>query len=193
MRLVTQGGAQSRTAMGAALVLSVLLGWPVAVAAPQASEQHLIKAAFVEKFTRFTQWPVQSSVNDPSKPFHLCVAGADPFAGALDELVRLTPIKGRRAVVRYGLAPTQIEPCNILIVTGANTAQLDAYLARARERAILTIGDAPGLAERGVVINFYQSADRVQFEINHRASREAGLVLSSRLLSLARLVGEVSP
>jgi hypothetical protein len=176
-----------RLALGVCLALSGLTAWP------QASEQQLIKAAFIEKFTRFTDWPTQSSVHDPDKPFELCVAGADPFHGALDELAAITPMKGKRAVVHYGRALDQIDTCNVLFVASSESTRLEAWLARARDRAILTVGDAPGFGERGVMINLYRSDDHVRFEINHGAGRAAGLVLSSRLLSLARLVGEPTP
>jgi hypothetical protein len=182
-----------RWCLAAVASLVALLAWHAAPAASRASEQQLIKAAFVEKFTRFADWPVTSSVNEPGKPFLICVAGPDPFDGALDELAGITPIKGKRAQVRYELEPRQVDACNVLVLTRASSEQLDAYLVRARARAILTIGDAPGFAERGVAINFYQSENRVRFEINHHASRAAGLVLSSRLLTLARLVGEPVP
>ena len=47
-----------------------------------------------------------------------------------------------------------------------------------------------GIGEAGVMINFYRRDDKVRFEINARAAERNGLRISSKLLKLARVVGE---
>jgi hypothetical protein len=38
------------------------------------------------------------------------------------------------------------------------------------------------------MINFVLENDRVQFEVNHKAAEQAGLKISSKLLSVAKFV-----
>jgi hypothetical protein len=52
---------------------------------------------------------------------------------------------------------------------------------------ILTIGDAPGFAKRGGIINFTLEENRVRFEVNVEAAKNAVLTISSRLLALAKI------
>jgi hypothetical protein len=55
-------------------------------------------------------------------------------------------------------------------------------------KPILTVSDTKGFAEKGVLINFYMMGDKIKFEINEKAVHESGLVMSYRLLNLARIV-----
>ena len=60
-------------------------------------------------------------------------------------------------------------------------------LARAREANVLSVGEAEGFISRGGVINFYSEQDTVRFEISQKAAERAGIKLSARLLSVARV------
>ncbi len=53
---------------------------------------------------------------------------------------------------------------------------------------ILTIGDSPNFARRGGIINFILVDDKVRFEINVEAAKQANINISSRLLSLAKII-----
>jgi hypothetical protein len=54
--------------------------------------------------------------------------------------------------------------------------------------SVLTVGDCKGFAEQGGMINFVLENDRVQFEVNRKAAEQAGLKISSKLLSVAKSV-----
>lgn len=68
------------------------------------------------------------------------------------------------------------------------TDEADRYLRVARERPILTVGDATDFTQAGGIIQFVIVEDTVRFEINLEAAERVGLKLSSRLLALARNV-----
>jgi hypothetical protein len=53
---------------------------------------------------------------------------------------------------------------------------------------VLVVGESAGFAQAGGMMNFVMDGSRVRFEVNLRAATRAGLKLSSRLLSMARLV-----
>ncbi len=188
---LTHDGTRLRGTVSQRLqALCLLLG---AITAPpvlaETGQEHLIKAAFIEKFTRFTDWPDLPSAGDPRQPFVLCVAGTDPVARALDDLTTLTEIKDRRAIVRRDVTPATVENCHVLFISGSESDRLPIWIAYLRGKPILTVGDTPGFGERGVIVNFVMQDKRVHFEINHAAGQAAGLSISSRLLSLARVVG----
>jgi hypothetical protein len=46
----------------------------------------------------------------------------------------------------------------------------------------------PGFAKSGGMINFVLEDNRVRFEVNVKAAKDADLNISSRLLALARIV-----
>jgi hypothetical protein len=53
---------------------------------------------------------------------------------------------------------------------------------------VLTVGDTEGFTEAGGMINLTIVDQRVHFEINPDAARRAGMKISSKLLSLAKIV-----
>jgi hypothetical protein len=55
------------------------------------------------------------------------------------------------------------------------------------------VGDTDGFVQQGGMINFVLVNNRVQFEVNRWAIEVAGLKISSKLLSVAKLVVNQEP
>ena len=53
---------------------------------------------------------------------------------------------------------------------------------------VLTIGEMPGFARHGGIINLTLEDSKVRFEVNVEAAKEAELNISSRLLALAKII-----
>jgi hypothetical protein len=150
--------------------------------------EYQLKAEFIERFTRFIDWPAQSAAE--TSPFVICVFGNDPFGPYLRTLAETRRIKGRSVVVRQtneedlaGLAD-----CDLVFIAASQRKNLSRILAVTSRRPILTIGDGPGFAEAGVLINFYNVGDRVRFEVNSDAAEQSGLRIGSKLMKLAKIV-----
>ena len=58
---------------------------------------------------------------------------------------------------------------------------------------MLLVGEQDGFATQGGLINFYLEQNRVRFEINPGEARRREVRISSKLLGLARIVGEEAP
>ncbi|HTE12268.1 MAG TPA: YfiR family protein, partial [Chitinophagaceae bacterium] len=54
-------------------------------------------------------------------------------------------------------------------------------------RNILTVSEAPDFSKEGGMIRFFTTENKIKLQINPDASREAGLVISSKLLRLAAI------
>src|SRR5947208_2904068 len=67
-------------------------------------------------------------------------------------------------------------------------SNLSEVILSVRALPILTIGDTPGFAKSGGMINLILENNRVRFEVNVKAAKDADLNISSRLLALARIV-----
>ena len=93
--------------------------------------------------------------------------------------------------VRYITAVDEIGKTNILFISNSENKNLKNILEYTNNKPILTIGESKGFAEKGVLINFYLSENKVRFEINESAVRETGLYMSFRLLSLAKIVNPI--
>jgi hypothetical protein len=150
--------------------------------------EYEVKAEFLERFTRFVEWPAGSTVQDATTPFVIGVYGTNPFGSYLAKVARDRRIKGKPIEVRVVSSPDEAERCELLFVPGAAQRHLPAILARTADRPILTVSESPGAAEQGVLVNFYTAEDNLRFEINDAAVRRSRLEFSSRLLKLARVL-----
>ena len=146
-----------------------------------------MKAAFLERFTRFIDWPAGESP-DSTETFVLGVVGENPFGETLDELPALTTIKGRPLEIRYYESAEEVDDCHLLFVARTESTSLPAIVRKSREEKILTVGDGEGFARRGTMLNFVLAGEYVRFEINREAAESAGFRISSRLLKLAVIV-----
>ncbi len=154
--------------------------------------EYAVKAAFLYHFAKFIEWP--ESVGGPSPAVvTLCVVGVDPFGDALDELTARGVeglADGTRVEVRHvsDLAPR--EGCHIAFISNSERSRLARHLAQAVTGHVVTVSELSGFAEAGGVIQFVLEDGKVRFWINRGAAEREGVRLSSRLLALARIVGD---
>lgn len=173
----------ARHLVRAVVVLALIVG--VAVARGEQAAEYQVKAEFVERFTRFIDWPAGS---EGRGAFLIGVIGDNPFNGWLERIASERRIKGRVVEVRHLTDPAQVDACQIVFIGASEREHLRRILSHTESKPILTVGDTAGFASAGVLINFYTSGETVRFEMNEAAIDRSGLKVSSRLLKLARLV-----
>jgi hypothetical protein len=170
----------------ATLLLALAFTKAFASDAPVVGE-YQVKAAFLFNFAKFVTWP-SGAFEGPESPIEICVAGRDPFGGALEDTIGERTVRGRPVAVRQIDAAEQASDCEIVFFADSERAPV---LARRLERApVLTVGETAGFAEAGGIVNFKIEENRVRFEINPDAASRAGLRVSSQLLNLATVVRE---
>lgn len=143
--------------------------------------EYELKAAFIYQIAKFVEWP------QPNAPLRLCVLGGNPFGAAL-ESIRGKPVNERKMEIRLLDAGAEVHDCAMLFVSASAEKYLDRIAAMSRGAGLLTLGDTEGYAKRGVMVNFFPENGKIRFEINLDAARQGGLKISSKLLSLARIV-----
>jgi uncharacterized protein DUF4154 len=80
----------------------------------------------------------------------------------------------------------------MVFVPAIEKDQVTKIVGDLRGSSTLTVGETEGFAELGVIINLTVKENGVGFEINQLAAHRAGLKISSKLLSLAKLVSDRS-
>ena len=157
-------------------------------------DAYTMKAVFLERFTRFVEWPPQVAINDKLQPFIIAVIGKNPFGTKLDTIYSTRKIRDKKVKIIYISNVNEIKGCHLLFVSKSEKNEFYKIISLTRDKPILTIGDAKGFAENGGLINFYTHDNLIRFEVNEKAVRESGLSMSYLLLKAARIVksGEVS-
>jgi hypothetical protein len=148
-----------------------------------------VEAEFIERFTRFIDWPA-SALGAPSSPFVVCTWGNGPLATQLERTMSSRRIKDRTVrVVRVG-SVDKLSSCHLLYLAVANREVVRSVGVYGYGKPLLSIGDQPGMAQAGLLINLViDDEGYVRFEINRDVAEASGLKISAKLMRLARLVG----
>ena len=163
------------------IVLALSLA-PVA----QADREHQLKAAFIFNFAKYIQWP--QGLGDANAPFVIGVYGTDTYGDELDNALRGKLIAGHPIEVEGIGSDSSVRNCRI-VVTGANSEDRIAQLQRlCRTSGTVLIGEAPDFARMGGTVGFTIDSGKIRFDVNLVSARANNLVISSKMLSLARLV-----
>lgn len=151
------------------------------------SSEYLIKAGFIYNFANLMQWPA-NSFPGPDSPIVVGILGTDTSGGILDEVLSGKKVNGRPFAVKHLKRGMDLKGYNIVFVSASETAHLDEILHLVKGLPILTIGETPSFAQRGGIINFIVVDDKIRFEVNVGAAKQADISISSRLLALAKIV-----
>ena len=156
-----------------------------------AVERASLEAAIVYNLLQFVEWPGEAA-QPAGAPVLVCLDAASPLLAELQSLegrpVRRMKFAVRGVVAGSGDAP---KSCNALYVDAEG--QRKGLLARKGALAtgpVLVIGGIDAAQDDGLTVRLAESSGRIVFDIDMKSAREAGLVVSSRLLRLARKVTE---
>jgi len=159
----------------------------LAPGAPPAAE-YQVKAAYLFNFGQFVEWP-DNAWASPAAPFAICVVGVDPFGRTLDDVVRGESVNGRPLVVRRHEDHKEAAGCNILFIARSEADRLAETLKALKGHNVLTVTDIDGADRAGAIIVLVSENNRVRMRINVAAAKANHLVISSKLLRPAEVVG----
>lgn len=164
------------------LSLSLVSLVPASSLADNISE-YTIKAAFIYNFARFTEWP------DESDELKVCVYGDDPFGPAIDKLSG-ERIKGRTIEVVRTKSINDVKSCHIAFmnIIPPERRLFARALRDIQGASVLTISDAEGVIDFGVMIGLRIDNDKVAFDVNHTVAKASNIGISAKLLRLAKVV-----
>lgn len=155
--------------------------------APVKATEYELKAAFLFNFARFTEWPPTAG---RSSAIVFGVLGDDPFGAVLDDTIRGKAVGGRPLTVRRLRQAKDSAGCDLLFVASSEKARVPRLLREVSGPGLLTVGETERFAELGGVIELVAESGRIRLVINTDAADRAGVRISSKLLAMARIVGD---
>ena len=141
-----------------------------------------VKAAFLYHFGTYVQWPTEAR---PGEAITIAVLGAPAVVAQLEGFLPGRTIQERPVVVRQLADIGELADEGVLFIGAEHNARLAALLEMVGERPVLIVTDARDGLAQGAMINFQLIDQRLRFEISLPTAENAGLMLSSRLLSAA--------
>jgi hypothetical protein len=168
-----------------ALLLVAALAATTPLMGAQGVTQPALKAAFLFNFAKFVEWPA-----DMPASLTLCVVDDSAVEDALEQLVLGGVVAGRPVAVLKNPRTHPLRICHLLYLTDTDPVRLALALDEVKGARILTVGDGDQFVRTGGMIGLFLEDGRMRFAINPEAAQRAGVRLSSRLLSLAKIVKE---
>ncbi len=154
------------------------------------TREYTLKAVFLERFTRFIDWPNDKSTGEETTPFVIGIMGNPNFSALLREIYQNQKIQGKDVIVKDLDNLETLQNIHLLFIANTSDSALKNVLKQVQNTSILTISDTEYFAERGVMINFFMSRkQKIRFEINEQAIKQSDLYISYKLLSVAKIVG----
>jgi hypothetical protein len=190
VKLVWQKTPPARVARTRFLVVLILVcygGVTLVRGQSNPTSEYQVKAAFLYNFAKFVEWPPSSFSGAPA-PLRICILGQDPFGQELRSITNEKMVNGRKLEVSQVADLQQARSCHILFIASSERTSMKQILEGLRGAGVLTVADTKGFTDQGGMINFVLENDRVQFEVNRKTAEQAGLKISSKLLSIAKSV-----
>jgi hypothetical protein len=169
--------------------LYLLLAFNVAKVQAQTNlePEYKFKAVYLYNFLQFIEWPPQAFQGE-SWPIVVGVVGNDAFSGMLEQTVKDETIRDRPVIVRRISGVEETKACHVLFIAKGEEKNLHDILSKIKGKPILTVSETVEFVRQGGAINFYLEGNKLRFEVNLSAVKAANLVVSSKLLRLARIV-----
>lgn len=156
---------------------------------PEVSLEDKVKAAYILNFIRYTVWPDESFSNSESA-LVVCVLNSDKVSDALSLAISGAKRFDRKVEVKNlnALSGESLKPCHVLFLPRTHARKDIDLIISLKHKSILSISDDETFFKSGGIISFVFFEKTIRFNVNLKAADEAGLKLSSRMLSLAKNV-----
>ena len=164
------------------------------------NREYQIKAAFLYNFIKFVDWP-EGKIGDQNEPIMIGIIGKDPFGDAFKPITS-KQIKGKKSrIIRFeGLEQLKtsseankskiesLRKCHLLFICISEKDHLTEILNLVNKHSVLTAGETSSMLKSGGMINFLMEENKIRFEVNLIAVKQANLKMRSQLLRLATRV-----
>ena len=183
-------GYTIRKATSLTLIFIVSVGVSQALLTPaqsQTASDYQIKANFLYNVAKFIEWPPEAFA-DAKAPMILGILGGDPFGVHFARLMSGKTVNGRALLVKHLNWGDNLQDCRILLISASERKRLPQIFEGIKGASVLTVSEMDQFPQLGGIVKFTLKDDKIDFEINTEAAGCARLHISSKLLSLAKVV-----
>jgi len=160
---------------------------PKTTEAQQYTETDL-KVAYLYNFTKFVTWP-SVAFRKNNTHFVITILGESPVVKILQTALKNKTVQGKTIVIRQISKISEIQNPQILFIPTVANYNITNIVDQCANRYILLVADhIEYFCELQGIINFTDKHDKYRFEINNKAAIKTGLKISSKLLSLSRII-----
>jgi hypothetical protein len=171
------------------LAATLLVGRPAALRATESANplEYKVKAGYLFNFAKFIDWP-EAAVPPGNGPILIGLLDRGEALALIQPLLEGKQIHGRPVQIRP-VEPDRLgRGLHILLVTRTANVAPETLAARLQGTPTLLVGETEDFARRGGMIGFVHEEESIRFTLNLQRAAEAGLQVSAKLASVARVV-----
>ena len=157
-------------------------------AAMAGSPEYSVKAAMLYRCLELVHWPAGASAEN-ELTLTVGVLGKNAMGESVNCLAGKT-ISGRRLVVKKLSHPEEAVRCQSVFVSSSEKKRTAKILNRLAGMPILTVGETPGFAEQGGIINLLVEGKHIRLELNPAAAENARIGITPELIKLVPLAAD---
>ena len=154
---------------------------------PLINREYPLKAIFLYNFATYIEWP--SSTFSDAPPFIIGEIGNSEVNETMQAISKSKTVGERKVEFRKFSSVKEITNCQIVFISRTvPPKQQEEIIRNVATKQVLVVCESPGQAARGASINFFIEANKIRFEINTSVVKKQGLKISSKLLTMAKIV-----
>lgn len=147
-----------------------------------------VKAAMLYRCLELVQWPAGSSLAE-KPPMTIGLLGKNALSESLKNLSGRT-ISGRKVEIKKLSRLKEAARCQTVFVGSSEQKRTSKILKELAGLPVLTVGESPGFAEQGGIINLLLDGKNIRLEINPAAAEKARLVIDPQLMKMVPVLAE---
>lgn len=168
------------------LFLILLLNFPVY--SLQEYDENEIKAALIHKILTYVEWP--SNAVFKNAKFLIKVVGFDEVAKILAKKLNNTIINGLRVKVVVSNPSDDLSDANLIYLSNISKINAQKILNNNAYAPILIISNELNYYNLNFHISLFTVENKVKFTVDMEAAKKSNLLISSKLVQVARKYGE---
>lgn len=136
-----------------------------------------LKSAYIFNFAKYIDWPANEL------PVNVCMQGNDAMRAFMTDLVRGRRVGQSKRAIQVGPFPASSAntPCDIVFLT----QNVDANLCQRTD--VLVVGNDRNIEVCTPLFSFFESDNKLRFEVDLPSLQTSGIKVSSELLKLAKI------
>jgi len=148
--------------------------------------EYQLKAGFLFNFAKFVQWPSieATSTND----FRIAIVDDGDVTPVIASALAGKKVNGRTVTVERLPRYREAKQFDMLFICHSEEKRTPILLRQVGDAPVLLVGESKGFASEGGCINFIRQGENLRFELNLKAAEKAGLKVSSKLASMAKVI-----
>lgn len=151
------------------------------------SEESVIKAAYIERITRFIEWPNLQFPRDTST-FKICVYKDKELYSILKIALKDKRIKNKEVTVHELTIYENISSYDLCYLSEIPNNEFSSIMSVANNAGVLMLSAGKDYGIKGVHINFYIEENKLKFEINRKSVTAGNFIISSLLMNNSRII-----